>query len=297
MIKKGVALSLVTALISGIAIFSNSIFVSHADPLIFTIVRNALVALVLTGILVGMQQLEKLRSLTKKEWGLLVAIGAIGGGIPFAMFFTGLSMIGAVNGNILQKTLFLWIALLAIPILKERISKVQLLGYLALFLGMFVFGGSFRFVPAAGSYLVLGATILWAVENIIAKITLRSVSPAIVSWGRMVFGLPFLLIAVAVFGKMHMLVSPTALAPFPLVASSVLLVAYVLTWYTALSSAPATLVSSILVFAPVVTAILASGILHKGIAGQQLVSMILLTVGTLLVSTVVFKPKNQTLDV
>jgi len=291
--KNGVFLSLLTAGISGVSIFANALFVSRADPLIFSLIRNSLVALMLTAVLLLFGQWKRLSRVTKKEWGILVAIGAIGGGIPFAMFFAGLSQIGAVNGNILQKTLFLWVALFAVPILKEKIGKVQLLGYLFLFLGMFVFGGTYKLVPSTGAFLVLGATILWAIENVVAKITLKTVSPHIVAWGRMLFGLPFLLAATVVMGKTHLLMTPTAFAPMPLVVSSVLLVAYVATWYSTLSLAPATVVSSILVFAPVVTALLTAIVLHESIVKTQATNLILLSLGTILVVVTRLFPKRQ----
>ncbi len=291
MIKKGIVLSFLTACISGISIFSNAIFVSHADPLIFSIVRNALVALLLTVILAFTKQTKLLRQLSRKQWGMLMLIGAIGGGIPFAMFFTGLSTVGAVNGNILQKSLFLWVLLLAVPVLKERISKTQLIGYIALFVGMFVFGGTYKLIPSTGAFLVLGATILWAIENVIAKISLEYIEPGVVAWGRMVFGLPFLLGAAAVFGKTPLLLQPSAYMLMPLVVSSVLLVLYVTTWYWALSKAPATVVSSVLVFAPVVTAVLGMVLFHKAFVGQQGINALLLIIGSLLVSMTKEAPK------
>jgi drug/metabolite transporter (DMT)-like permease len=280
--KKGIMFSLLAAGISGISIFANTIFVSKTDPLIFTIIRNMVVALLLSAGLVVSGQTKHLTTLSKKEWGKLLVIGAIGGGIPFALFFTGLASIGAVNGNILQKTLFLWVALLAVPFLKERISKVQLIGYATLFIGMFFFGGTFKIIPKTGTWLVLGATILWAIENVIAKITLKTVPSAVVSWGRMVFGLPFLFVAAAFFGKLGLLVNVTSYSLTPIIVSSILLTLYVTIWYRALSKAPATLVSSVLVFAPVVTAVLSLLILGKPIAGQQIAMITLLTAGTLL---------------
>lgn len=281
--KKGINLAIATAIISGVSIFANSLFVSKIDPLMFTIVRNTVVVLFLTAILFAFGLMQKLKKLTKKEWGKLFVIGAIGGGIPFALFFTGLSEVGALNGNMIQKTLFLWVALLAVPFLKERISKIQLVGYAILFIGMFVVGGTIHVVPSVGMWFILAATILWAIENVIAKVTLQTMHPMIVSWGRMVFGLPLLFAAAAVMGKLPLLIAPAAYAPMPIVVSSILLTLYVTTWYSALALAPATLVSSILVFAPVVTALLGSAIFKKAIIGQQIPSLILLTVGTMLV--------------
>lgn len=284
MIKKGFMLSLLTACVSGVSVFANSVFVSKADPIVFSIIRNSFVVLLLTALLWGRGHLKDLGKLKKKEWGMLMAIGAIGGGIPFALFFTGLSKIGAVNGNILHKTLFLWVALLAVPFLKERISRIQLTGYLTVFASLFILGGSFKFVPATGSYLVLAATVMWAIENVIAKKTLQNVSYELVAWGRMIFGLPFLLLSALALGKTGLLFAPVSYAAAPITVSSVLLVAYVLSWYGALSLAPATMVSSILVLAPIVTALLGWAMLSKSIPTPQIVSYSVLCIGVCIIA-------------
>ena len=284
MIKKGIVLSFITAIISGFSIFANTIFVSKADPLVFATIRNLLVACMFTIVLVGAKQAGRLKILSTKEWMLLIGVGAIGGGIPFALFFRGLSLIGAINGNILQKTLFLWVALLAVPLLKERIKPLQFLGYAVVFAGMFVFGGTLKVIPTMGTYLVLTATILWAIENIIAKVALRTISPLIVSWSRMVFGLPFLLAAVLFFGKTHALIAPGTYTMTPLVISSVFLAAYMSVWYLALSKAPATVVSSVLVVAPIVTAFAGSIVFHKAIIGSQYGVYGALLIGSLLIA-------------
>jgi len=278
--KKGVILSFITAVISGCSIFANALFVSKTDPLIFSFVRNAAVAIIATALLLAVGQIKSLTLLTKRQWGLLVAIGAVGGGIPFALFFMGLSKIGAVNGNIIQKTLFLWVAVLALPFLHEKLSKVQVIAYASLFIGLFVFGGTAHVAWKSGTWFVLGATVLWAIENVIAKVTLKTVHPTVVCWGRMVFGLPFLAVATIATGKLGLLAAPSSYAVTPLIVSSAFLTIYMLTWYNALSLAPATLVSSILVFAPVVTALLGQILLRKAIVGQQITNIVLLSFGT-----------------
>ena len=290
--KKGVILSIITAVVSGCSIFANSIFVAKTDPLIFSIVRNVVVAIVLTGMVIALGQMRQLRSLTKRQWSQLIVIGIVGGGIPFALFFTGLSQVGAVNGNLIQKTLFLWVALLAVPLLHERISTIQLIGYVTLFFGMFVVGGTYPVINKTGTWLILGATILWAIENVIAKVVLKSIPSTIVSWGRMVFGLPCLLVAAVALGKIGLVTHASSIAPMPIIVSSIFLTVYVTVWYSALSRAPATLVSSVLVFAPVVTAIFGGLVLHKPV-GQQGPTLMLLTIGTILVIFERIRPVKQ----
>ncbi len=283
MSKKALLLSLLTALISGISIFANGIFVTKTNPLVFTVLRNMAVVLLLTVGLILFGHAGKLKELRKRDWGKLIIIGAIGGGIPFALFFTGLAQIGAVNGNIIQKSLFLWVALLAVPLLKERLSAIHIGGYLALFVGMFAFSGAVFTLTKVGTWLILGATILWAIEHVFAKVTLQSVHPSVVAWGRMFFGLPFLFLAVVMTGTAGALISPNASMITPLIVSSVFLTAYVLVWYTAISEAPVTMVSSVLVLAPVITALLSFGILGKPFQPLQLGSYIFISLGVALV--------------
>jgi drug/metabolite transporter (DMT)-like permease len=280
MLRKAIVFSLLTAFISGISVFANGIFVTKADPILFAFVRNILVAVFLTGLLLGSHSFSKLKSLTRKEWGKLMAIGVIGGGIPFALFFSGLAQIGAVNGTIIHKSMFLWVALLAIPFLGETVGWMTILGYGMVFIGTFVIGGTFSIVPSVGTFMVLGATVLWATEQIVAKRILKTVSPTIVAWGRMIFGLPFLFGACVVSGSVKTL-TPAFFqtASMALVASSVLLTAYMVTWFHALKRAPATLVSSILVLAPIITIALQAVIFHKTVQSIQFGSLALAVVG------------------
>lgn len=278
--KIGILLSVCTAIISGVSIFANAQFVTKIDPLLFALLRNTIVALFLTGILIAGSQWSHIRNISVKNWKNLLLIGLIGGGLPFALFFTGLSQIGAVSGNLIQKTLFIWVAMLAIPFLHERVSKFQIAGYVLLFAGMFLSSGTVNILPKTGTWLVLGATILWAIEHVIAKKTLKEVSPLIVAWGRMLFGLPILALAIVLTGKMSVFGAVNVNIYQALLVSSVLLTAYVCTWYTAMSKAPVTLVSSVLVIAPVVTALISLLVLHKPVAQPQLFAYALIALGT-----------------
>lgn len=280
--EKGFFLSLLTMVVSGVSIFANGVFVTKTDPLVFALARNALVALILSGLLLVTHGFGSLKTFTQKTWLKLVLVGFIGGGLPFALFFTGLSQIGAVNANILQKSLFIWVALLAIPLLREKVRPGQLLGYGVLFISLFFLGGTYKFTWISGTFLVLTATILWALENIISKVVLKSVSPAILSWARMVFGLPVLLAAAAFTGKFWLVGSVSSAVLPALGVSAGLLSIYMLVWYTALAAAPATLVSAVLVGAPMVTAVLAAVIGGRIPVAGQLLSLAGLATGVLM---------------
>jgi len=279
--RKGIYLALLTTLVSGFSIFANKIFVSGADPLAFTTVRNIVVAGILTTILLrSRKSLQELKSLKRNDWLRLALIGTLGGGVAFALFFVGLSKIGAIQGNLIHKTLFIWVAFMAVPFLGERLNKIQLVGYAGIFLATFVLGGPANFVFNKGSLLVLAATLLWALENVIAKVALKNISSLVVGWARMVIGALVLTLITIGLGKGQMLFSPKTLAFMPLMVSSGFLSIYVLSWYAALKRLPATVATVVLVLAPMITTFLTGVFIsHTAIPNSQLISFLVMTVG------------------
>ena len=87
--KKGIQLALLTALISGISIFSNGIFVSKTDPLVFAFVRNTIVALLFSVFLFITASSQNLRELSAKKWGMLALIGLLAGDCHLLCFLPG----------------------------------------------------------------------------------------------------------------------------------------------------------------------------------------------------------------
>lgn len=211
--------------------------------------------MLLSGIILYRNKLSVLRKLTATEWKKLFAIGLIGGGIPFWLFFEGLKTVPALHANVIQKTLFIWVALLAIPYLKEKITRWQLLGYIAILWSNVLLGFN-GFTATRGEWMILLATILWSIENVISAYTLRKIDPILVSWSRMFFGTIFLFCIAVTTNKTPLFFNITS-TQLPLIAGSILfLSAYVLSWYTALKYAPATVATAVLVLATPVTGVL-----------------------------------------
>ena len=290
--KQGIYLVLLTTLISGFSIFTNKLFVSQADPLAFTTIRNVFVFVFLSLILFGSRKHELLRSIKKNDWLKLVVIGTLGGGLAFALFFMGLAQIDAVQGSLIHKTLFLWVTLLAIPLLGERLHKLQLIGYGFILLATFAIGGSQTLGFNSGSLLVLAATLLWAVENVLAKTTLKNVPAEVVGWARIALGLPVLFVITLLMSKGELLTAPKTLLVWPLLTSSLFLTGYVYTWYKGLKIIPVTLATSILVIAPVVTNFLTALFITRKLPEVQITQGILLTVGVAFLLTRIILPRK-----
>ena len=283
--NKGIYLALAAAIISGFSIFLNKFAVTAIkQPLIFTTIKNTLVGVFILSLLLVFKKWKNIKNLNRKDITYLLLIGIIGGAIPFYLFFTGLSQIPAVNAAIIQKTLVVWVAILAVPFLKERMSKMQILGVTILFAGNLIVGGFKGFSFSKGEFFVLLATVFWGIENVLAKKALKNIDVDLVTAARMGFGSLILLVAAAA-------TNPTALAGvltftttqwFWLILSSALLLGYVMSWYRALQKAPATLVSSVLVASTLITNFLSAIFTTRSLSSLLTPQSFLMVTGTAL---------------
>jgi len=282
--NKGIYFVLTTAFISGLAVFLNKFAVTFwSNSSVFTTAKNLIVAVLLTSLIILMKKLYELKTLSIKDWWRLIVIGFIGGSVPFLLFFKGLTMASATNAAFIHKTLFIWVALLAIPFLKEKISKLQIFALGLLVFGTYLFAGPLKIKFGSGEFLVFLATIFWAAENIIAKITLRNVSPLTTAWGRMFFGSIFLIIYLGFSGELGQIFVFSGEKINWLLLSSAILFGYVITWYTALKSLPATITTAILVIAAPITALLDSIFVTHYLKPTILISGLIIVLGITLI--------------
>lgn len=287
------ALALMTAVISGVAVFANKFAVgTFSDPVVFTTAKNLIVAVFLIGLILSLGKWQEIRSLTTSQWKRLSAIGIVGGSLPFALFFTGLTMMPAANAAIIHKTLFVWVALLAIFFLKEKLTRLQWLGVSLLFASNLVIGGFQGFSYGIGELMVFAATILWAVENVIARKTLAEVSSVTVASARMVLGSGILLAFLAVSGRATGFAEMSSGSLWIVLLVSALLTGYVLSWYTALKYGPAPYVAALLVPASLITNVLSAVFITGTITEALLTSGALVFLGTALV--VLFTKQKET---
>jgi len=282
-VNKGILFAFTTAVISGFSIFFSKIFVSQMDPLVYTVSKNVLVALILSFLIFKPKFINILKNFSRSDWVKLVMIGIIGGSIPFFLFFTGLTLTSASNAALIHKTLFVWVALLAVPLLKERLRSLQIAGYFLIFFGSVLIASWQALNFSKGEALILSATILWAIENVVAKIVLKKISSEVVVWARMFFGSIVLLLILFFQGKISLLFTPSHPQLVSVCVGGLFLLGYVLTWYKALKYAPATVVSSILVVSVVITNFLSSIFITNAFSKAQVLSSVIIVVGAFFV--------------
>ena len=253
--KNGLMLVFFTAIISGFSIFINSIGVKEFESSIFTFLKNAVVAAFLLGIILGFGNFSELRKLTKKQWLQLLIIGLIGGSIPFLLFFQGLKMTTGTTSGFIHKTIFIFVAIFAIIFLKEKPTKVLMIGTTLLLLGnYFLIKPNFKFTK--WHLLILAAVIFWAAENTYAKYVLKDLSGTIVAFGRMFFGSIFILIFLILTGKISRLTELSTTQIEWVLLTSVLLLLFVFTYYNGLKQIKATTAASVLAIGSPITTLL-----------------------------------------
>jgi drug/metabolite transporter (DMT)-like permease len=260
----GHVLALGTAAISGISVFVNATAVKAVpDPAVFTTLKNGVAVAVLFLLAMAVVRQAEVREISGRDRSTLAVIGVLGGGVAFLLFFSGLAMASAPTAAFIHKTMFIWVALMAGPFLAERLgpAPVAALGVLL--------GGQILILPPLGITWGIGetmialATVIWAVEVVLAKRVLGRVRSPIVGVARLGIGLVVLVGFLLVTGRIGGIGELGATGWTWIALTGVLLAGYVATWMAALRRAPATEVTSILVLGALITAVLTA--LSRGV--------------------------------
>jgi len=275
----GTILAFITAIISGFAIPVNKMFVVGIDPIVF--------------ILAGINCKFKFSQFKKTKWSWLFLIGIIGGGIAFALYFSGLALTTSGRAAFLHKTLPIYVAVFSYLFLKERITKKQNMALITMLIGVFAIlvGGvnpaQFWADPSTGDLLVLLGTILWGVENTLAKrAMLEEESNFTVTFARMFFGGVFLFGIVLLMGNMEVVLSLTTQQISNLLVSTTFLFGYVLFWYASLKYINVSKAAIILLLAPVISLFLGVWWYGEPVSMLQGIGSVLILAGAYFVTKV-----------
>jgi len=277
--KKGLLFVLGTAIISGISIFINKFGVKNIDAYLFTGAKNIIVTIFLFSIIFLAKDFKKLKELSKKDIGKLFLIGLFGGSIPFLLFFKGLQLTSAAQGAFIHKTMFVWVGILALIFLKEKLNKGIIIGAILLLAGNFLLLKLNNFVFATGDLLILAATLFWSIETIISKQALKTLDSKIVAFGRMFFGSLIILVFLTITNKISLIATLTSTHIVWILITSIFLLGYVFTWYSGLKYVKANVATSILLLGSVITTLLNLAFANIVITPAQIIGIILLVLG------------------
>jgi drug/metabolite transporter (DMT)-like permease len=290
----GITLAFGTALVSGVSIFVNGHAVKHFDnATVYTTAKNAVAGVLL--LLLALSTAARptgsraLRAPTPRRVLAFLAVAVVGGSVPFVLFFEGLARAEATQAAFIQKTLVVWVALLAVPLLRERVGTWHVLAVVLLIAGQaWIAGDAGTVVFGAGETMILLATLLWSVEVILVKRLLEGTGASTLAAARLGIGTGVLFVWLAVTGRVDDFVALGGDQWRWALLTGLLLTAYVATWYAALARAPAVDVTAVLVFGAVVTALL-SGTFDG--AAVSAVGTILIAAGAGVIGFVALRPR------
>jgi drug/metabolite transporter (DMT)-like permease len=288
--QTGVLLAAATALISGVSLFVNSYGVRAwteiSDPTTYTTLKNTGAALILIVAMILAARDRRAGGFDasgagKHKVGLIV-VAVVGGSIPFVLFFEGLARATSGDAAFIHKTLVVWVAALAVIILRERIGLPHLAALALLVWGQAALSGGVGAIAfGSGELMILLATLLWAVETVIAKRLLASVPSLTLGVARMAGGAVVLILFGMWRGAFSGLTGVTPEHVMWIAVTALTLAGYVGTWYAALARAQAVDVTAVLVAGALIT-----GLLESGLRGDALPSgtgVVLIAAGVVLV--------------
>jgi drug/metabolite transporter (DMT)-like permease len=278
--QRGVLLALATAAISGLSVYLNAFGVKLvSDAAVYTTAKNAVAAVVLVTIALLLGARHEATSLAPRPRLGVLAIAVIGGSVPFVLFFSGLAVATAPTAAFIHKTMFIWVAFMAVPLLHERLGIAQVIA-----IGLLL-GGQLLVAPPTGmgwgpgETMIAAATLLWSVEVVVAKRLLGSVSPSLLAASRMGIGVVILVGYLVATGRVTAFATIGTTAWVWILVTGLLLSGYVATWYGALRLAPATTVTTVLVGGALVTAALSAATNGTAPSGVVLAGYLLLLAG------------------
>ncbi|MBI2128846.1 DMT family transporter [Candidatus Woesearchaeota archaeon] len=277
--KRGLLLVFLTAIISGFSIFINKFGIVGINSDIFTFSKNTVVAVFLFAVILSLGNFKELKKLTKKQWLLLASIGLIGGSVPFLLFFRGLQMTSSAMGSLIHKTMFVYVGIFAVIFLKEKLSKKIIIPALLLLIGNLIILKISAFSFNYGDLLILIAALFWAAENTLSKHVLKELSGNTVAFGRMFFGSLFILIYLVATKEIFLMKSLNVEQMTWIIATSLILLGYVLAWYNGLKHVDVTLATSVLLLGSPVTTTLNYLFLNAALTVNDVVGGVFLVAG------------------
>jgi len=287
--RTGLVLATGTAVASGISVFLNGYGVRAwseiSDATTYTTLKNSAAAFFLIVAAVALTRRGPAGGPTmatiKHNWRGLLLVAVVGGSIPFALFFEGLARASSTDAAFIHKTLLVWVAILAVTFLHEKVGWLHLGALTLLVWGQAVMAGGFgglQFGP--GEWMILAATILWAIETVIAKTMLTSIPSLTLGVARMAGGAVLLIVFGLWRGAFSALTGVTPEHVGWIVVTALTLSAYVGTWHAALARAQAVDVTAVLVGGAIVTALLETGV--RGTALPPPAGLVLVAAGVAL---------------
>lgn len=143
-------------------------------------------------------------SFTKKDYYILVTVAICGAAIAPYLYFVGLRQSSAVDTSLLSNAEIMFTVLFSLLFFKEKLKPIGFISAGLVLAGVVIVTTNIQFSeslfrPNIGHFLIIGATILWALDNNLSRIlsvkidTARLVQLKSAIGGSVLLGITFLL--------------------------------------------------------------------------------------------------------
>ena len=140
----------------------------------------------------------------KKDYGLLIIIAICGAAIAPYLYFVGLNQTTASDTSLLSNAEIVFTVLLALLFFKEKLRPIGFVAIGLVLFGVTIITTNFQFSGSLlqlneGHFLILGATLLWSLDNNLSRIlsikidTAKLVQLKSAIGGAILLGMTFLL--------------------------------------------------------------------------------------------------------
>jgi drug/metabolite transporter (DMT)-like permease len=251
----GYGLALVAAAISGFSIYVSSFAVrAIPDATLYTTLKNSVTGLLLLlPVFLLAKRRAELARISRRDAAWLVGLAIVGGSVPYVLFFTGLQMTTATTGSLLNHAQFIVVAVLAVPLLRERVTGIAWAGLGLLAAGSIVGSDLHALRLNQGAALVLVSTVLFGAGVVLTRRLLARLSPELVMSAKMSAGAALLIAYAAWSGHLAQVGSLSVSQWGIALATGLVLLAFTAATTYALRYAPALAVTAIGMSSPLIT--------------------------------------------
>ncbi len=196
------ALVITTIAWSSSLIFAKLIF-DEVSPIVFVALRYTLACPFLLALTLQQNRKNKTGNL-KKNWKVLLVAGLSGPFISQIMQYIGLAMTTASDALILLNLTPIFAVILAVPLLKEKITFDKILGLLLATIGVILIVvntstdySAINLQRILGDIIVIVSTFFFAINGIAGKIAVKYENAVTVTFYSTLFAVPFIWMSAA----------------------------------------------------------------------------------------------------
>lgn len=264
------------------------------SPLTFAVLRFVIASMALLPILPLTGGMDALRSSSNLDRLKFVVLGLCGVTFFNVLQFVGLSLTTATNASILLNTNPIFISVLSLVFLRERLKlsngfgiTLALIGIITVMSGGRLSSAAFSSSTFSGDLLIVGSAVCWAIYTVLGKSVLERYRPMAVTIINMAIGTFFLLVIALAVEDLGIAarVSAEVWVIILYLAFFCSGLAYIL-WYESLSDLAASRAGAFLFTIPVYTTLMAHFAIGEAITGSTVIGTALVIIGVYLAEKV-----------